>query len=50
MWAPVTMFTFIDKGTERLSDLPKVTQLEKEKKLKKGEARKDGNVVKVHKL
>ena len=51
MWAPITMFTFIDKGTERLSDLPKVTHLEKKKKkLKKGEARKDGNVVKVHKL
>ena len=32
MWAPVTMFTFIDKGTERLSDLPKVTQLEKKNK------------------
>lgn len=49
MWATITTSTFIDKGTERLSDLPKVTQLEKNK-LKKGEARKDRNVVKVHKL
>lgn len=48
MWATITMFTFIDKSTERLSDLPKVTQPEKNK-LIKGEARKDGNVVKVHK-
>ena len=35
MWAPITMFTFIDKGTERLSDLPKVTHLEKKKKKQK---------------
>lgn len=40
MWAPVTMFTFIDKGTERLSDLPKVTQLEKKKKTQKRRGKK----------
>ena len=40
MWAPITMFTFIDKGTERLSDLPKVTHLEKKKKKQKRRGKK----------
>lgn len=29
MWATITTCTFIDKGTERLSDLPKVTRARK---------------------
>ena len=40
MWAPITMFTFIDKGTERLSDLPKVTHLEKKKQTQKRRGKK----------
>ena len=40
MWAPITMFTFIDKGTERLSDLPKVTHLEKKKQTQKWRGKK----------